>query len=271
MSPPIYTPDGSEVSEIVLPDGSTASQVIGPDGNVVFEAAPDIPDSVVIQHTATGYSQGDSTVPDDVASDGSQDLSLNESIPEATLSDGSDSIQFDDDSQFGAVTLPSEFEGASLNSWTLEIAAQFDSTRGRWGIANSNGQMIRIGWNANANFNDENGQFYFELADSDDSTVQCEPSSNPNIDDGNRHDISFSVHDAANNDVDIIIDGANQTLNFAQTGNPDNFGTWGGDMLYNAFNNLAAGGIIDYQKSNVGAVRWHNTAIGSQTIGGYPF
>jgi len=45
MSPPIFTPDGSEVSEIVLPDGSTASQVIGPDGNVVFEAPPDIPDS----------------------------------------------------------------------------------------------------------------------------------------------------------------------------------------------------------------------------------
>jgi len=45
MSPPIYTPDGSEVSEIVLPDGSTASEVIGPDGSVVFEAGPDIPDS----------------------------------------------------------------------------------------------------------------------------------------------------------------------------------------------------------------------------------
>jgi len=51
MSPPIYTPDGSEVSEIVLPDGSTASQVIGPDGNVVFEAGPDIPDSVVSRPT----------------------------------------------------------------------------------------------------------------------------------------------------------------------------------------------------------------------------
>jgi len=47
MSPPIYTPDGTEVSEIVLPDGSTASEVIGPDGNVVFEAGPDIPDSGV--------------------------------------------------------------------------------------------------------------------------------------------------------------------------------------------------------------------------------
>jgi len=50
MSPPIYTPDGSEVSEIVLPDGSTASEVIGPDGNIVFEAGPDIPDSVVAQY-----------------------------------------------------------------------------------------------------------------------------------------------------------------------------------------------------------------------------
>jgi hypothetical protein len=47
MSPPIFTPDGSEVSEIVLPDGSTASEVIGPDGNVVFEAGAYIPDSDV--------------------------------------------------------------------------------------------------------------------------------------------------------------------------------------------------------------------------------
>jgi len=53
MSPPIFTPDGSEVSEIVLPDGSTASEVIGPDGNVVFEAGPDIPDSVVDQFETT--------------------------------------------------------------------------------------------------------------------------------------------------------------------------------------------------------------------------
>ena len=47
MSPPIYTPDGQEVTEIVLPDGSTASEVVAPDGSVVFEAGPDIPDSVV--------------------------------------------------------------------------------------------------------------------------------------------------------------------------------------------------------------------------------
>jgi len=45
MSPPIYTPDGSEVTEVVLPDGSTASEVVAPDGTVVFDAGPDIPDS----------------------------------------------------------------------------------------------------------------------------------------------------------------------------------------------------------------------------------
>jgi len=60
MSPPIFTPDGSEVSEIVLPDGSTASEVIGPDGNVVFEAGPDIPDSEDFEHNdLTGNYGGD--------------------------------------------------------------------------------------------------------------------------------------------------------------------------------------------------------------------
>ena len=40
---PIFTPDGTEVEEVILPDGSEASEVIAPDGTVVFEDA--IPDS----------------------------------------------------------------------------------------------------------------------------------------------------------------------------------------------------------------------------------
>jgi len=71
MSPPIYTPDGSEVSKIVLPDGSTASEVIGPDGNVVFEAGPDIPDSVIWQ---VPMSEGSGTVASDAVGDA--DLNL---------------------------------------------------------------------------------------------------------------------------------------------------------------------------------------------------
>jgi hypothetical protein len=61
MSPPIFTPDGSEVNQIVLPDGSEAREVVAPDGSVVFENL--IPDSVVAQYDArdlTGYSDGNS-------------------------------------------------------------------------------------------------------------------------------------------------------------------------------------------------------------------
>ena len=41
MTPPIFTPDGTEVEEVILPDGSEASEVIAPDGTVVFNAIPD--------------------------------------------------------------------------------------------------------------------------------------------------------------------------------------------------------------------------------------
>ena len=39
MTPPIFTPDGTEVEEVILPDGSAASEVIAPDGTVVFDVA----------------------------------------------------------------------------------------------------------------------------------------------------------------------------------------------------------------------------------------
>ena len=45
MTPPIFTPDGTEVEDVILPDGSTAAEVIAPDGTVVFEGDV-IPDSL---------------------------------------------------------------------------------------------------------------------------------------------------------------------------------------------------------------------------------
>jgi len=42
---PINTPDGTQVSEIILPDGSSATHVFDPNGNRVFREAA-IPDSV---------------------------------------------------------------------------------------------------------------------------------------------------------------------------------------------------------------------------------
>ena len=52
MTPPIFTPDGTEVEEVILPDGSKAFEVIAPDGTVVF-VGDAIPDSVVNHYDAT--------------------------------------------------------------------------------------------------------------------------------------------------------------------------------------------------------------------------
>ena len=51
MTPPIFTPDGTEVEEVIMPDGSEASEVIAPDGTVVFDA---IPGSDLTQYSSTG-------------------------------------------------------------------------------------------------------------------------------------------------------------------------------------------------------------------------
>jgi hypothetical protein len=90
MSPPIFNPDGSEVSEIVLPDGSTASEVIGPDGNVVFEAGADIPDSGVLKY---GFNEGSGTTATD--SFGSNDGAINGASFTTTSAEGSHALSFD--------------------------------------------------------------------------------------------------------------------------------------------------------------------------------
>jgi hypothetical protein len=71
MSPPIFTPDGSEVREIVLPDGSTASEVVAPDGSVVFDP---IPDSLISYWTFDDADTSGSTAIDTV---GSNDGTIN--------------------------------------------------------------------------------------------------------------------------------------------------------------------------------------------------
>jgi hypothetical protein len=73
MSPPIFTPDGSEVSEVYLPDGSEASEVVAPDGSVVFDG-PDFPDSLISYWTFDDADTSGSTAIDTV---GSNDATIN--------------------------------------------------------------------------------------------------------------------------------------------------------------------------------------------------
>jgi hypothetical protein len=94
MSPPIYTPDGQEVTEIVLPDGSTASEVVAPDGSVVFA---DIPDIVGHQYISTDTTESDGQTVDQW-SDGVGSVKLT-AVGDPTLNsdglNGNDSITLD--------------------------------------------------------------------------------------------------------------------------------------------------------------------------------
>ena len=107
MTPPIFTPDGTEVEEVILPDGSKASEVIAPDGTVVFDA---IPDSVVDNFELEGsdpagpYSDGDDitefyagdtsefSITTDESSVGSRSLEFNDSNFRTILSKPEDGL-----------------------------------------------------------------------------------------------------------------------------------------------------------------------------------
>ena len=72
MTPPIFTPDGTEVEEVILPDGSEASEVIAPDGTVVFDAIPAIPDSddLHARYDFSEYSTNETSNIDDLSGNG---------------------------------------------------------------------------------------------------------------------------------------------------------------------------------------------------------
>jgi hypothetical protein len=102
MSPPIFTPDGSEVAEIVLPDGSTASEVVAPDGSVVFEGG--IPDGLTNRwkiDEGTGSSLADSVGIQPLTTNGATWVSNSKFTGGAALDhDGSDDFTISDN-EFG--------------------------------------------------------------------------------------------------------------------------------------------------------------------------
>jgi len=121
MSPPIYTPDGSEVSEIVLPDGSTASEVIGPDGNVVFEAGPDIPDSAVYRWQ---FSAGSGSTASD--SIGNNDGTINGATWVSGTWQGGNTLDFDGINDY--ISLSKVSEVGVNQQFTIAATVELDTT-----------------------------------------------------------------------------------------------------------------------------------------------
>ena len=219
-----------------------------------------LPDSVVMQYFASTYTGGDLTWEDD---NRVVNMSLTGGETAGTLSDGSDAVDFDGESDEGTVSLPSQFEGSALTSFSVEFATEYtdSSVNTDLFLANNDddSQRLQIRVNTDGTANLKEGNIWIQLIDRDGNRLRVEPATNPELNDGVRHDITMIVNDSSQNDVDIIIDGDNVSLNFIDEDGPDNFGTWDVNALLSSDLN-----------SSVGAQRYHDEGITEQTISDYP-
>jgi hypothetical protein len=221
-----------------------------------------IPDSVVMQYYATTWSQGDATWVDGANSDGSQDMSITGDVQANTLSDGSDALGFDGADDYGSTTLPSSLEGSSLNSLSLEFALAWDHTNTNYVAGLYNGtQQIMVILNKNGG-----GRIRFRLDDTNGSSYEFDTQTA--INDGNRHNVSFIINDASANDGKAIVDGSEVSLSTTTSTNPDSFTTWNYDFSWGARN--IQGSFQDNTDVDIGAIRFHDSAINNQTISDYP-
>jgi hypothetical protein len=253
---PIRQGDGTTVT----PKG--ISEVRKGDGTVIYNA---IPDSVVVQYDPRTWSEGDGTLVDDV---GNADLSLSGGFQSGTLSNGDPSIIGDGVDDRGTATMPGSLEGSSLTNFAVEFAVEYTSTgiETVTGVTNSgDSQVFQITLNADGQFNVDNGNILARIDDPSGNRLYVTPDTNPNLDDGNRHEVIVNVEDPANNNIEFIIDGSAvsaSTGNFAE--GPSSFGLWDTDWGVFARNN--AGSFDGYFAGGLGMVRFHDSTISGPTI-----
>jgi len=244
------------------------TETVVDNGSIKLEWS-EIPDSAVLQYYADTWSSGDATWTDDL---GNADISLNGGPSEGTLSDGSEAISTDGTDDRGELTLPAEFEGSSLNEFSIEVALQYShSDETNWfGLRQgSTSQWIQVYANRDYTNASDAGNFYFTLKDNSDNTIWVGPSSNPNINDGNRHDVSIIINDSTVPDVSIIIDGSSVSVSYdsSRQDSLSDFGTW--DRPLQIWARDLDGPIGNYFAAEMGAMRWHDSAISEQTINYY--
>jgi len=266
--------DGSQLYNVEsLPYLSTDAYLTAPvqtwewDGPTATISTPGIPDSVVLQYYATTWNSGDTTWVDDT---GTADITVNGGPTDGTLSDGADAISTDGTDDSGELPLPAQFEGIDLNEFSIEVAGQYSHSNENivFGLRNQpSGQFIHMFANRNENNNAEAGNFHILIRDQDGNGVIASPDTNPNINDGNRHDISIIINDASASDASIIIDGTDVSVAYGDTQNADNFGTW--DRPLRVWARDLDGSVGSYMEMDMGAMRWHDKAITSQTISDY--
>jgi len=232
-----------------------------------------IPDSVVVQNYATTWSQGDTTWVDDKTADGSQDATLVNSPNSTTLSDGSEAIETTG-SEYGHFPMPSGISGSGMSDFAIEWAFQYSTAQefdSLWGVQNSGtNQTLEANMDVDGSGNSFNGGFRVRVIDGSNNAWRIAPSSNPNLDDGVRHDVTLSINDLDSQNATLIIDGSEVSLNYDTNQNPQtsNFADWDQDMGIWARHDSSGSYGAEFGAS-VGAFRWHKSSITSQTISDY--
>ena len=227
-----------------------------------------IPDGLGLQYSATTWSENDSEWQDDTDTSNMSNMS---SFSEATLSDGSDAIEGDGVDDHGLIPLPDDFEGDSLKEFAIEFCVQYDDDTGSaWHVLGfsdeDSGQWIQATLNQD-NFDDSAGNLTFRLEDTNGNVLQASPESNPNLDDGQRHDVSIIVSDSTNSNMSIVIDGNDQNLNFNDQGDPFEFTVWSDDLPTWA---RRRPDIEQNAPIKIGAFRFWTEDPSEQTINEYP-
>jgi len=224
-----------------------------------------VPSSAVLAYDPATFTTGDSTWADQAGA--AQDMSLSGNIQAATLSNGNAALSSDGVDDHGLTTFPSALEGSQLQNFAVELEIEHTSSgfNAPFSLLNSGGQSLQLSLNFDYDaVTQTDGHIGFILMDNTGSQIRVSPTTNPNLDDGNRHTVVFDVLDSSANDVDIYIDGTAQTLVFDRKEGPDNFVAWSADMAHFARNN--SGTIDQHYPGKLGKVRWHDTDIGGPTV-----
>ena len=248
--PPIRKGDGTPVT----PKG--ISQIRTGDGRILFDGVA-IPDSAVLNFDAANFDTP--TWPNGV--DNEPDMSVS-GLSTTTLSNGTSGVGGDGNDDFGEVTLPSALDGNALQSQTIEFSIEL-----------SNDDIGHIVSNINSNGNQatqvrindpDPGHIRVFCEDDDDNRLRFGTDQNPNINDGEVHNVTVDIADSSQNDVNIHIDGSSVGLTFSDTDGPSNFTTWDYDCAFWA-QRLTGGGTTAHLEAASGIIRWHDESTG-QTI-----
>ena len=223
-----------------------------------------IPDSLVLQYAATNVSGGDTTWSDDneVA-----DMTLTGGETDTTVDDV-EALGFDGTDDHGNIDLPSDFEGDGLNEFTVEFSiSTTTSDNGRVFEQRNNDENQDLGFIMNSGPTGTGG-FLWVFDDDNGDRFRFGPDSDPNLNDGERHDISIIIEDAVNHEATVIIDESEIGIDVTDSDSPNSFTTWDNEMGIAARND--GGSMNNHLEVDVLAMRWYSEAIEDQTINKYP-